>query len=206
MGEVKENTEKVFYDNINIAYDVANKYIKKHNLYAVKEDIIQLSLQGLWEACLRFDKDKGCKLSTIATPYCLGRIQTGDTYLSTRNERERERRHGKRFIVISAHQELAEKGNTDKLEMLDAFVDESVLNDEDDIIFKNDFKRFLKELTPLEKQLMYYKKKKFTQMEVAKRLGYSQVTINKYYRLIKEKWFKWSNEMGGEIWLRGKEL
>ncbi len=54
--------EKLFHDNIKLAY----QFSKKYQGYYGREDAIQISLMGFWIACKTFDPSKGIKLSSYA--------------------------------------------------------------------------------------------------------------------------------------------
>lgn len=55
--------EKLFNENINFAYSIANKYM---NYFLEIEDIRQQALIGLWKAAMIYDESKGCKFITLA--------------------------------------------------------------------------------------------------------------------------------------------
>lgn len=55
--------EKLFNENIKIAYTIANTY--KNYIYE-REDIKQQALMGLWKAAVNYDERKGFKFSTFA--------------------------------------------------------------------------------------------------------------------------------------------
>ncbi len=59
-----ERINKLYEDNLNLAYNIAKKYYKTG--YWEFDDSVQIALMGLWKACLIWDEGK-FKLSTLAT-------------------------------------------------------------------------------------------------------------------------------------------
>lgn len=57
-----DTNEKIFYDNIKIAYKVLSSY----KMYECLEDLKQEALLGLWKAVNNFDKTKNLRFSTFA--------------------------------------------------------------------------------------------------------------------------------------------
>lgn len=71
--------EKLFYDNINLAYEFSKKYQE----YYGKEDAIQISLMAFWIACKTFDPNRGIKLSTYAY-----KVMSNKFFLINRNSKK----------------------------------------------------------------------------------------------------------------------
>lgn len=65
---MKEEGEinKLFEDNIRLAYSMAQKIYSKHKDYFEFDDIKQHCLIGLFKACKTFDKSKGFTLGTYS--------------------------------------------------------------------------------------------------------------------------------------------
>lgn len=63
-----------FRENIRLANCIASKFSTPYDAALDKEDVLQLAYLGLWEACLKFDDNKGFKFTTYAVPMIKGRI------------------------------------------------------------------------------------------------------------------------------------
>lgn len=62
--EEADRINKLYEENLNLAYNLAKKYYKTG--YWEFDDSVQIALMGLWKACLIWDPGK-FKLSTLAT-------------------------------------------------------------------------------------------------------------------------------------------
>ena len=60
----KEEKENLFYDNIKLAYKMANKYLV--NYREEIEDIKQVALYALWKAAINYDETKNIRFSPFA--------------------------------------------------------------------------------------------------------------------------------------------
>lgn len=68
MNLDKERQE-LFEKNLNLAYNFANSWYVEKTYAMDREDYEQMALLYLWEACLKYENDRGCKFSTFATTY-----------------------------------------------------------------------------------------------------------------------------------------
>lgn len=170
----KEELEKMFYNNINLAYKISNKYVINYK-YEI-DDIQQIALFGLWKSVLTYDKTKKYKFSTYAYSIISNEI---NYYL---------RSVKKRYEDISINTPIT-----------DDFVIEDILKDD-----KNAIDILLDHLTyeelysyiniiqnPKHKKIyLLYINQNYTQLELAKKFNMSQTNISKIIRNMNKKLFK----------------
>ena len=193
--------EKLFNENINIAYKVAHRFADKIS-NEVREDFIQESLIGLWYACENFDESKGYKFSTYAYSLCSGYIMKCSTHLSTRRERKVIKYNELDITKVSMSQEMF-RGEEDIQTVGDLLKDKESYREEDDMCANMDFKRFINSdtLTDRERTIFLLISDEVTQTEIGERLGLAQAHISRLYKKIKKKYVEWlEQEKMGEVY------
>lgn len=156
--------EKLFYDNINLAYEFSKKYQE----YYGKEDAIQISLMGFWVACKTFNPDKGIKLSTYAY-----KVMSNRFFLINRNS--------KKIVTdtVSLDRNIKEDGDDDFSSLIsdDKDYEEICINN---ICLKNTIEYANKNLNPTDKFIFNnYFLNNESQMKIAEDLDISQAQVSR---------------------------
>ena len=63
---MKPSPERLFHDNLRLAYHFGNRWAQRLAGVLEPDDVLQLAMLGLWQACLAWDPDRG-QLSTLAS-------------------------------------------------------------------------------------------------------------------------------------------
>lgn len=155
--------EKLFNDNINLAYYVARK-INIPNM--LDEDKFQISMLALWKACETYDPNRNLKFSTYAS------VCIKNELLMTKRKRSVD------TISLDTPLKTGEDLCLEDTIASDVDVTSSV---QDDIMLVEINKLKKKHLTKIEQQVidLYYMQDK-TQVEISEILGISQAQISRY--------------------------
>lgn len=155
--------ERLFNDNINLAYYVARK-INIPNM--LDEDKFQISMLALWEACETYDPNRNLKFSTYACACIKNKL------LITK------RRKSIDTVSLDTPLKTGEDLCLEDIIASDVDVTSSV---QDDIMLVEINKLKEKYLSRMEQQVidLYYMQDK-TQVEISEILGISQAQISRY--------------------------
>lgn len=156
---------RLFNDNINLAYKFATKYYKTFG----RDDAIQISLLGLWKACCTYDESKNITLGTYSY-----KIMMNEFYMQFRDLKKKEG-----FIDISIEEIIY-----DNIKISDTLYDE--YNNEDKIIDNMDTNRLrdiineeLKLLSSRNRYIINMYLNGVTQMKIANKIGLSQASVSR---------------------------
>lgn len=156
--------ERLFNDNINLAYYVARK-INIPNM--LDEDKFQISMLALWKACKTYDPNRNLKFSTYASACIKNEL------LMTRRKKS----------VDTISLDIPLKTEEDDLYLKDAIASDVDVTSsvQDDIMLVEINKLKEKHLSRMEQQVidLYYMQGK-TQVEISEILGISQAQISRY--------------------------
>lgn len=155
--------ERLFNDNINLAYYVARK-INIPNM--LDEDKFQISMLALWKACETYDPNRNLKFSTYAS------VCIKNELLMTKRKRSVD------TISLDTPLKTGEDLCLEDTIASDVDVTSSV---QDDIMLVEINKLKEKYLSRMEQQVidLYYMQGK-TQVEISEILGISQAQISRY--------------------------
>ena len=171
--------ERLFNDNINLAYYVARK-INIPNMS--DDDKFQISLLALWKACKTYDPNRNLKFSTYAS------VCIKNELLMTKRKRSVD--------TISLDTPL--KTEEEDLYLKDAIASnvDVVSSVQDDIMLVEINKLKEKHLSRMEQQVidLYYMQGK-TQVEISEILGVSQAQISRYKTKAINKLRYWIKEV-----------
>lgn len=164
--------EKIFNDNIKLAYMMANRY--RTNYLNECEDITQIALEGLWIAIINYNGNT--KFSTYA---CIVIDNNIRRYIrKIKNKKDKTV-----YMQDKANEDFTyADGITDYInyeEMIIEKIDYKILND---AIISNKIN-----LKPKEKQILSLRMKNKKQMEIASELGMTQGGISRIEKKIKNK-------------------
>lgn len=172
--------EKVIEDNIGLVKTIVSRFqVSKYD----QEDLIQAGLIGLWKAAYNFDETKGVKFSTYSVKYILGEVKEE---LKKLNIIKISRKY---YRIIN---ELKQNKEVDVEEICqrfgctkeDVWLSCSYINnvkyvEEDEIVDRNNIESKNKEQKLVDLVLKLKYTKKYTQKEIAKRIGKSQSTVSR---------------------------
>lgn len=165
--------EELFNNNINLAYKFAKRYYKSYEF----DEAIQISLLGLWKACLTYDKNKGLALSTYS--YKVMQNEFNMLY--------REKKKYSKYITVSMEENI-----TDNLKISDTL--ESDINYEEDILSKiekaeilEDLERYIDSMEDNHAEICRLYFKGYTQIQISKKIGVSQAQVSRVVNKLFDK-------------------
>ena len=170
--------ERLFNDNINLAYYVARK-INIPNM--LDEDKFQISMLALWKACETYDPNRNLKFSTYAS------VCIKNELLMTKRKRSVD------TISLDTPLKTEDELYLKDIIASDVDVTSSV---QDDIMLVEINKLKEKYLSRMEQQVidLYYMQGK-TQVEISKILGIYQAQISRYKTKAINKLRYWIKEV-----------
>lgn len=178
--------EKVIEENIGLV----KKIVARFNVSKIdKDDLIQAGLIGLWRAAYNYDDTKNVKFSTYAVKYILGEIKDE---LKKINMIKISRKYYRIINELNKTEHLDEDEICNRLGcskedimIASSFINNIVYVNEDEI---PDYKEDKIEASDKVKDIVrtMLETKKFTQKEIALRIGKSQSTVSRMIKDIKE--------------------
>lgn len=165
------DAEKLFNDNINLAYSFAKRYYSKYGF----EDAVQISLLGFWKACLTYNKDKGISLSTYS-------------YVVMQNEFNILARKDKKNPNCISIEETV-KDNLVIGDFLSSDIDceELVLDNIEKEEITKEIYRCMSNVEGRDKEIFRMHLKGIKQMQIAKELGISQAQVSRVISKLYDK-------------------
>lgn len=144
---------------------------RTHDIEISNEDLMQELDIMFWKAYEKYDieKSNGASFRTFATSLINQRM-----YNFKRDIKNDRRNPGEKLLYlneVAAESETLEYGNLIGEEAFD-----------NDLVVEIDFKRSLKKATELQKKVISLLMEGMSQIEIAKRLGYSQIHISRIKR------------------------
>lgn len=121
LDEIPKNrAEKLFYDNMGLAYYVALKKYG-HVKDADTDDLVQMAMLGLWKSCVRFDDSTGNKFSTYAFVVIWGEVSRWlrDSGMYMGDKKLRQKRYNKiGFLTTEVERSWEDLSSDDRIENL----------------------------------------------------------------------------------------
>lgn len=81
--EQKHALERMYVENVKLAYSAVNKFIRKYNFEYLRDDLEREALYSLWKAVLGFKKEKNYALSTYLCRFVMRNLRYEVTKLTT---------------------------------------------------------------------------------------------------------------------------
>ena len=178
--------EKVIEENIGLV----KKIVSRFNVSRIdKDDLIQAGLIGLWRAAYNYDETKNVKFSTYSVKYILGEIKEE---LKKINMIKISRKYYRIINELNKTEHLDEEEICNRLGcskedimIASSFINNIVYVEEDEIPdYRNDDYETRSDVKDIVKNLL--DTKKYTQKEIANRIGKSQSTVSRLIKEIKE--------------------
>ena len=178
--------EKVIEENIGLV----KKIVSRFNVSRIdKDDLIQAGLIGLWRAAYNYDETKNVKFSTYSVKYILGEIKEE---LKKINMIKISRKYYRIINELNKTEHLDEEEICNRLGcskedimIASSFINNIVYVEEDEIPdYRNDDYESSCDVKDIVKNLL--DTKKYTQKEIANRIGKSQSTVSRLIKEIKE--------------------
>ena len=172
--------------NLRLVAHIVKKYEHSN---VDKDDLIQAGLIGLWRAAYNYDDTKNVKFSTYAVKYILGEIKDE---LKKINMIKISRKYYRIINELNKTEHLDEDEICNRLGcskedimIASSFINNIVYVNEDEI---PDYKEDKIEASDKVKDIVrtMLETKKFTQKEIALRIGKSQSTVSRMIKDIKE--------------------
>lgn len=161
--------EKLFNDNINIAYKIARQYKKNYNNEF--EDIVQISLLGLWKAINYYNGKYA--LSTYAY-----KVINNDICQYLRHLKKHDR-----IKEISLYTNITYNNELEKITIEDLLEDNNCIKDIDNYLELNELRIYEKQLLSHESEnnirIWNYLKAGYTQQYIAKLENISQAQVSR---------------------------
>lgn len=154
----REQAERLFYENENLAYHIAWKYIPRWPDH-LRDDILNEALIGLWKAAQTFDPAKGTKFSTWCGVCVAGAI----------NHLLRALYRQERGVATSLDRDFG--GDEDELEP------SSLLGDGEGLDSQIELRQALSFLG--NGSYLWRNIQGYTQREIAKEAGFSQAHVSR---------------------------
>lgn len=179
--------EKVIEENIGLVKTIVNRFnVSNYD----KEDLIQAGLIGLWRAAYNYNETLGVKFSTYSVKYILGEIKEE---LKSHNLIKVSRKYYRIINELNNQEKVDEDeisyrlGCTkEDIKVAYSFINNIVYVNEDEIV-DNSVDNNKEEDELLKLIISLKESKKYTQKEIAKRIGKSQSTISRLYKKIDSK-------------------
>lgn len=179
--------EKVIEENIGLVKTIVNRFnVSNYD----KEDLIQAGLIGLWRAAYNYNETLGVKFSTYSVKYILGEIKEE---LKSHNLIKVSRKYYRIINELNNKEKVDEDeisyrlGCTkEDIKVAYSFINNIVYVNEDEIV-DNSVDNNKEEDELLKLIISLKESKKYTQKEIAKRIGKSQSTISRLYKKIDSK-------------------
>lgn len=178
--------EKVIEENIGLV----KKIVSRFNVSRIdKDDLIQAGLIGLWRAAYNYDETKNVKFSTYSVKYILGEIKEE---LKKINMIKISRKYYRIINELNKTEHLDEEEICNRLGcskedimIASSFINNIVYVEEDEIPdYRNDDYESSCDVKDIVKNLL--DTKKYTQKQIANRIGKSQSTVSRLIKEIKE--------------------
>ena len=178
--------EKVIEENIGLV----KKIVSRFNVSRIdKDDLIQAGLIGLWRAAYNYDETKNVKFSTYSVKYILGEIKEE---LKKINMIKISRKYYRIINELNKTEHLDEEEICNRLGcskedimIASSFINNIVYVEEDEIPdYRNDDNESRSDVKDIVKNLL--DTKKYTQKQIANRIGKSQSTVSRLIKEIKE--------------------
>lgn len=178
--------EKVIEENIGLV----KKIVSRFNVSRIdKDDLIQAGLIGLWRAAYNYDETKNVKFSTYSVKYILGEIKEE---LKKINMIKISRKYYRIINELNKTEHLDEEEICNRLGcskedimIASSFINNIVYVEEDEIPdYRNDDYETRSDVKDIVKNLL--DTKKYTQKQIANRIGKSQSTVSRLIKEIKE--------------------
>ncbi len=178
--------EKVIEENIGLV----KKIVSRFNVSRIdKDDLIQAGLIGLWRAAYNYDETKNVKFSTYSVKYILGEIKEE---LKKINMIKISRKYYRIINELNKTEHLDEEEICNRLGcskedimIASSFINNIVYVEEDEIPdYRNDDYESRSDVKDIVKNLL--DTKKYTQKQIANRIGKSQSTVSRLIKEIKE--------------------
>lgn len=181
--------EKVIEDNIGLVKAIVSRF---HVSSIDKDDLMQAGLIGLWRAAYNYKEDMGVKFSTYCVKYILGEIKEE---LKKHNLIKISRKY---YRIINELKKTEHIDNEEISKRLgctneDINIAYSLINNikyiEEKEIVDNSDQTFIDQKHNRIYDLIKTLKEdgKYTQKEIAQRIGKSQSTVSRYFKLINSK-------------------
>lgn len=169
-----EERNKLVEDNMNLVPFIINKYFKYflRKYPNLQEDLFQEGYIGLYKATYRFDENKG-KFSTIAFPRILGCLRRFTTRYVKKHYRS---------DIDSFEKCVYRNTSGEEIRIEDRLSSNENIDIENVYVIRSCVK--ISEIKDIQK-IVYLREKGYTQQEIGKMLGTSQVTIGRRLRELK---------------------